>query len=240
MAKIVNRVLPILNSERKSRADLYALLDACLDLAPYAGVPRGEAQIAACEIGTALAAAAFSWTEPGRPMLAHDWGALRKDPATWRQEIILRLVQAPTVLPWELVKDLLTAIAELDKGDGAAPALLRPTPKADRGRGRNPKDARECEEMLLCWIAWQRGKGRKAGELANEVAEAVHKTPKTVEAWRKDWKSRAGEQEVERELEDWSRRGEQGEDFSLLPISLADMAGLWLKARDPRDDPEKA
>jgi hypothetical protein len=227
-------------SGRKSRAELHALLDAILDLAPFAGEPGEKAEMAARNIGTALVREAFGWTEPDRPTLARDWDALHADPITWRREIIVRLLQASTPLPRKLVIDLANALAELQKGDGEAPALLQPIPKAHWGRGRNPRDARECEEMILCRIAWECGKGRKPMELVNEAAQAVHRTPKTVEAWRKDWMSRAGAHEVEEELARWRRRGERGEAFSEPPLSFADMAGLWLSARDPREDSGKA
>jgi hypothetical protein len=233
VAKIMIRVAPSLRSGQKSHADLHILLNACLELAPLASSPHEEAQMAARQIGTALAAGAFGWTEPDRPTTARSWEALRADPMRWRQEIITRMVQAPHVLPKVLMADLLTALAELNSGAEVAPDLLRPTEKARWGRGRNPREADECEEMLLCWMAWECGRGRKAGDVTREIASAVHKTAKTVEAWRADWIRRAGRDEVARCLNDYRSRGEEGRPFAEVSFAIKDIARLWLSARAP-------
>lgn len=213
-----------------SRADLHRLLDACLDLAPLAQTMHGEAQIAAREIGQVLVAAALGWTEKQQPNLAVDWPSLEADPELWRLEVVSRLHAAPTLLPERLRVQLVLAIAGLNTGDGIPPPFLAPS--ARDGRGKNPKSAREAEQTLCCWIAAQQGLGRKAGELTAEVAAAVGRSIKAVEAWKTEWISREGEAAVREELARY-RDDHRFRAHMTAPSMLNALARVWLADRAP-------
>lgn len=193
-----------------SRADLHALLDACLDLAevyrnaapdPQPGHQRRTLSVGR-RYGKKLVECALSWTEEDRPAGASSrcWqGELSEAEATeWRREVGLRLRRSPHVLPAEFLRPLLKALQHLDDGSGHVPSHLAAVRAP--GQGLNPRLARRYEEVLCGWIAYQTGAGRTADAAKADVAAAAGVTQKAVEAWRAAWIKRDGKASVEAAL----------------------------------------
>jgi len=229
--RIESDVASILASDSPSRADLHALLDACLDLQPLSQRTVFTAEEAARRIGQSLLEGALRWTERlDRPNLALNWAALESDLPARRQELWYRLSRAPHLLPPALMQELLTALLHLNDGTETIPPFFTPEPKV--GRGRSPKEARECEEFLWEWISWRAGCGQRISDAVSDVSAAVGRSAKAVEAWRSEWIARAGQEEVSRRLEAAKERGISGQNF-LGNLPMESIAMIWKWAREP-------
>lgn len=238
ISEIATHSEPHRTAERPTRADLHALLDACLDLEELHQERAGAATLgdaaaeAARPIATVLARGAFGWTEPPEPAtwchLSGMWMIIESLPNLWRQELAARLSRAPHVLPPRLLQHLLHALEQLDQGDGKAPFLLLPAEKV--GRGQHPELARRCEETLWCWIFHQNGSGRRIADAVADVAKAVGRSTDAVEAWRRSWAKRDGVATVNEVLAKQKARGAAGEEF-MARWDLAKIARLWVDAR---------
>lgn len=230
--RIVAEVRPVLERDQRSAEDLHRLVDACLRLRALAG-PWGFAEEAARKVGAALVGSCLGWTEPqDRPATAESWDALRADPARWRGETWSRLRRAPTPLPGVLLADLCEALLDLNEGHGEPPALLAPV--APDGRGANPAQRREAEELLWQWIEAQAVQGQRREAAKAAVADVAGVTVKAVEKWREEWQRRAGRAAVEQALSLVAEGVRAGQLRDLLaPDFLRAMAAVWKAARMP-------
>ena len=140
IAEIAARVAPSRKAQSPSRADLHALLDACLDLAemrepekwPAALWSRDDDAVEAARlIGRALARGAFGWTEPETPRAvrhvsgAMAWFELEHAPVQWCEEMAGRLERSPHVLPARMVRALADALRRLSDGSATARVTRR-------------------------------------------------------------------------------------------------------------------
>lgn len=207
-----------------TRADLHALLDACLDLAPLAAEGHCVAREAAREIGNTLLEGALGWTVPlSHPLFADSWEAIEGDPTRWRLELNARVGCGATLLPREVLEFLMPALAHLDYGEGTAPALLAPAPK--EGRKRNPRLARECEEEMCYWIDRQIAAGIMEKHAVAEVAAAAGTGESNVRKWKRKWDKRTQPATAEVTLE------ANKADPAVAP--LACIARAWRHAATP-------
>jgi hypothetical protein len=248
IAEIVARAEPHRKARPLGRADLHALLDACLDLAEMrapdkwpSAVRAGddEAVGAARIIGRAVAEGAFGWTEPEVPPAvrhkrgAEAWRRLEQTPELWRCEVAERLERSPHVLPPRVVRALADALRHLSDGSGDVPWLL--ASRRERGRGWNPAVARMMEEAAWCWIYQQKGAGRLIDLATADVAQAVHRSSAAVKKWREAWKARDGNKSVEREFARHKEIGASGKSSPEALLVLTEIAERWLAAVGPKE-----
>lgn len=223
-------VASILASESPSRHDLHALLDACLDLEALSGSTI-TAEEAGRRIGQGLLEGALRWTERlDRPNQTPDWAALQRDLPARRMELWHRLYRTPNLLPPALMQELLTALLNLNDGTETVPEFFTPEPKV--GRGRSPKEARECEELLWEWISWRAGCGDRISDAIAQVADAVGRGAKAVEAWRAEWAVRDGQETVSKRLEAAKQIGANGRKL-IQGLPMESIAQIWKWAREP-------
>ena len=247
IAEIAARVKPSRKTQSPSRADLHALLDACLDLAemrepekwPAALWSRDDDAVkAARPIGRALARGAFGWTEPETPRAvrhvsgAMAWFELEHAAVQWREEMAGRLERSPHVLPARMVRALADALRRLSDGSGDTPWPL--APHREPGRGSNPQEARRMEEEAWCWIFRRKGAGERIGVATSKVADAVGRTPDAVKKWREEWEKRDGKESVKRMLEEQKEIGASAEPQPETLLDLPGIARRWQAAVDPR------
>lgn len=247
IAEIAARVEPSRKAQSPSRADLHALLDACLDLAemrepekwPAALWSRDDDAVkAARPIGRALARGAFGWTEPETTRAVRHvngrmtWSELEHAPVQWREEMAGRLERSPHVLPARMVRALADALRWLSDGSGDTPWLL--APNREPGRGSNPQEARRMEEEAWCWIFRRKGAGERIGVATSKVADAVGRTPDAVKKWREEWEKRDGKESVKCRLEGQKEIGASGEPPPETLLDLPEIARRWQAAVDPR------
>jgi hypothetical protein len=230
--RIVADVRPLLEREQRSAEDLHRLLDACLALRDV-GASSDFAEEAARRVGAALVSSCLGWTErQDRPNVAVSWEALRADPSLWRLEVCVRLRRIPTTLPPPLLSDLVEALAELNEGHGEPPDLLAPL--SVKGRGKNPRERREVEELLWQCIEAQAVRGMPREAAKKMVADAAGVSIKAVEKWREEWQRRAGHDAVADSLQLVARAVREGNLSELVaPDFVHDMVQLWRSAGTP-------
>jgi hypothetical protein len=227
---IVAKVAPILSARKITRADAHRLVDALYDLAPHAGHVGAIAEGAARAAGQALAAGTFGWTELPFPECAPDWDSLTEVPELWRLEFVYRLGRTPHVLPEGLTALLIAALSDLNRGDGHIPQVI--SPSIEQGYGRNPREARNLEEWLWCWIACKHVEGEKVWDLIAKVAGAVGRTSKAVEAWRTAWIKRDGAEAVDAALDYYKCSGHRQSFFRDVQ-PMEELAASWVESRRP-------
>lgn len=212
-------------------ARLHELLDIILRLqVDAAGNSDGENAAAARELAAVLIRRALDWTRPNKPLSAPSAEALAAVPSLWRLELTLQLADRTNLLPDWLTKPLMASLDQLNDGSGETPSLL-PTPRG--GHGANPEYARFLERQMLCWIAYQVGRGSKITHVRQKVAEAAGlASTKALESWETDWRKQYPRL-AEHDIELSRRRGVQGLSFRDDGKALDTIINQWKLARLP-------
>jgi hypothetical protein len=107
---------------------------------------------------------------------------------------------------------MLTAALQGLKAGHVAPLLE----KIGKRRRLAPHVSAEIELLMLMWVRWQHGRGRKVSEAEAELADQVGLTPQTIRKWPKELFKVYGESAVRSYLERAEAIGRTeaaGEDF---------------------------
>jgi hypothetical protein len=83
--------------------------------------------------------------------------------------------------------------------------LLSPT--VTKLRRSRPYDASKLELTMLAWLRWKKGRGHHIGRAEEELAEAIGRTAKSFEQWRRKLKGVFGTNYVQRTLCDAEAAG---------------------------------
>ena len=162
----------------------------------------------ALDIAQTLLEGILSWAYdivyPSGP-IDNDFEELRKEsPDAQRARFIMASQWPPSLVPPVLHENLIEALFCLDLG--LIQDIVKPLPKS--GRGANPQVAREAEQAMLLWIEFQAGLGMSKDEARRQVADAVGRSSKAVEAWVKGYRKRVGETHAKRTLQLYFRAGQ--------------------------------
>ena len=83
--------------------------------------------------------------------------------------------------------------------------LLSPT--ATKLRRSRPYDASKLELTMLAWLRWKKGRGHHIGRAEEKLADAIGRTAKSFEQWRRKLKGVFGTHYVQRTLCDAEAAG---------------------------------
>lgn len=203
--QIAAEARPIATKPNPTRADLHALLDACLDLADCDDPQKRGVTIwdgndtpqkeHGREIGMALLRGAVGWTEGDvhsdtyqslvSASQRHDSSQPSSNPRPWATVVARLLERSPHLLPAEMMAALVSNLKSLNDGSGRPPALLTPRDK-DGKHGPNPTAARASELRMLRWIEYidvHSTKRVQRTSAQNDVARACGVSTEAVEAW---------------------------------------------------------
>jgi hypothetical protein len=122
--------------------------------------------------------------------------------AELKRELIARHLGEPLMQPGAAA-ELHYALFALNAGQ--VNDLLSPT--ATNLRRSRPYDASKLELTMLAWLRWKKGRGHHIGCTEEELADAIGRTAKSFEQWRRKLKGVFGTHYVQRTLCDAETAG---------------------------------
>jgi hypothetical protein len=129
-------------------------------------------------------------------------GEFAKLNAELKRELIARHLGEPLMQPGA-ADELHYALFALNAGQ--VDDLLSPT--VTKLRRSRPYDASKLELTMLAWLRWKKGRGHHVGRAEEKLANAIGRTTKSFEQWRRKLKSVFGTHCVQRTLCDAETAG---------------------------------